>query len=190
MYTHPRQLVNAVCGGSELLMWDIDKMITTIDFEKGNYLWVSKRTVLQDLHVSDEQFLDICILAGFEYCPSFPPLNTSHISFTFNGVHDLIKQHKTGFNAIQAYSDNPTISKTNYIDTFCRTRCAIKYHLVMNEDCEVKPMNIENAPNDIHEFIGYRLPDELYYYLMRGLIGPQVINRHVMTHSDDSNTQV
>lgn len=90
-------------------------------------------------------------------------------------MHDLIKQHKTGFNAIQAYSDNPTISKTNYIDTFCRTRCAIKYHLVMNEDCEVKPMNIEHAPNDIHEFIGYRLPDELYYYLMRGLIGPQVI---------------
>lgn len=33
MYTHPRQLVNAVCGGSELLMWDIDKMITSVDFE-------------------------------------------------------------------------------------------------------------------------------------------------------------
>jgi hypothetical protein len=33
MYTHPRQLVTAVCGGSELLMWDVDKMITSIDFE-------------------------------------------------------------------------------------------------------------------------------------------------------------
>lgn len=176
MYTHPRQMVNAVCGGSELLMWDIDKMITSIDFEKGNYHWVSKRTVLQDLHVSDEQFLDICILAGFEYCPSFPPLNTAHVSFTFNGVHDLIKQHKTGFNAVQAYSDNPTIAKTHYIDIFCRTRCAVKYHLIINEHGEVKPMHIENAPNDIHEFIGYRLPDEIYYYLMRGLIGPQSIN--------------
>ncbi|KAL7309521.1 hypothetical protein PS15m_010389 [Mucor circinelloides] len=176
MYTHPKQLVNAVCGGSELLMWDIDKMITSIEFEKGNYHWVSKRTVLQDLHVSDEQFLDICILAGFEYCPTFPPLSTSHVSFTFNGVHDLIKQHKTGFNAVQAFSDNPTVSKTNYIDTFCRTRCAVKYHLVIHDDGEVKPLNIDNAPNDIHEFIGYRLPDELYYYLMRGLIGPQSIN--------------
>jgi hypothetical protein len=92
------------------------------------------------------------------------------------GVHDLIKQHKTGFNAVQAYSDNPTVQKTNYIDTFCRTRCAVKYHLVINDDGQVKPMNIENAPNDIHEFIGYRLPDELYYYLMRGLIGPQSVN--------------
>lgn len=89
-------------------------------------------------------------------------------------MHDLIKQHKTGFNAVQAYSDNVTVSKTNYIDAFCRARCAVKYHLVINEEGEVKPMNVENAPNDIHEFIGYRLPDEIYYYLMRGLIGPQV----------------
>ncbi|RCH91950.1 hypothetical protein CU098_001354, partial [Rhizopus stolonifer] len=173
------QAITAVCGGSELLMWDIDKMITGIDFEKGNYHWISKRTVLQDLHVSDEQFLDICILAGFEYCPSFPPLNTSHVSFTFNGVHDLIKQHKTGFNAVQAFSDNPTVSKSNYIDIFCRTRCAVKYHLVIQDDGQVRPLHIEYAPNDIHEFIGYRLPDELYYYLMRGLIGPQSINNLV-----------
>lgn len=89
-------------------------------------------------------------------------------------MHDLIKQHKTGFNAVQAFSDDPAVSKSNYIDVFCRTRCAVKYHLVIHDDGEVRPLNIEHAPNDIHEFIGYRLPDELYYYLMRGLIGPQV----------------
>ncbi|KAG0166946.1 hypothetical protein DFQ30_006536, partial [Apophysomyces sp. BC1015] len=166
MHNHPKQIVTSVYGGSELLMFNIDRVVTIIDFE----------TVLQDLHVSDEQFLDICILAGFEYCPSFPPLNTNVISFTFKGVHDLIKQHKTGFNAVQSYSDDPSVSKSNYVDTFCRTRCAIKYHLVLTEDGEVKPLNAESAPNDIHEFIGYRLPDELYYYLMRGLIGPQSIN--------------
>lgn len=33
MHSHPRQLVNAVYGGTELLMFDIDKVITTIDFE-------------------------------------------------------------------------------------------------------------------------------------------------------------
>ncbi|KAI9262057.1 PIN domain-like protein [Sporodiniella umbellata] len=32
MYTHPKRLIDAICGGSELLMWDIDKMITSIDF--------------------------------------------------------------------------------------------------------------------------------------------------------------
>jgi hypothetical protein len=55
---------------------------------------------------------------------------------------------------------------------------------VLTDEGEVKPLNIEQAPNDIHEFIGYRLPDEVYYYLVRGLIGPQVLTIariHTMT---------
>ncbi|KAL0092293.1 PIN domain-like protein [Phycomyces blakesleeanus] len=173
MYNHPRPMVSAVYGGSELLMFNVDKVINAVDFEKASYTWISKKTVLQDLHVSEEQFLDICILAGFEYCPSFPPFNTNVISFSFKGVHDLIKQHKTGLNAIQFYSNDPTVSKTNYVDAFFRARCAIRYHLIMTDEGEVRPLNVDQAPNDIHELIGYRLPDELYYYLMHCLVGPQ-----------------
>lgn len=33
-----------------------------------------------------------------------------------------------------------------------------------------------HAPNDIHEFIGYRLPDEVYYYLSRGVITEPTLN--------------
>lgn len=33
MYTHPKQLVNNVYGGSELLMFDVDKVITNIELE-------------------------------------------------------------------------------------------------------------------------------------------------------------
>lgn len=36
MYTHPRQIVSAVYGGTELLMFDVDKVITSIDFEVSN----------------------------------------------------------------------------------------------------------------------------------------------------------
>ena len=96
--------------------------------------------------------------------------------YIYLDVHDLIKQHKTGFNTIQAYIDDPSVSKSNYVDTFCRARCVIKYHPILTDEGEVRPLNPDLAPNDIHEFIGYRLPDELYYYLMRGLIGPQSIN--------------
>lgn len=38
MYTHPRQIVSAVYGGTELLMFDVDKVITSIDFEVSNSL--------------------------------------------------------------------------------------------------------------------------------------------------------
>jgi hypothetical protein len=86
----------------------------------------------------------------------------------------LVKHHKTGFNVVQAYADDPSVSKTHYIDTFCRTRCAVKYHLVYTDDGEVRPLHHERAPSDLHEIIGYRLPDEVYFYLLTGMIGPQV----------------
>ncbi|RUO95865.1 temperature dependent protein affecting M2 dsRNA replication-domain-containing protein [Jimgerdemannia flammicorona] len=198
LQTHPRQLVNAVFGGSELLMYDLEKVVVNLDLEKGTYSWINKKGVLQDLQVSEDQFLDVCILAGFEYCSTFPPLADGVMSFTFKdsvtgympyfpahhylppslqkGTHDLIKQYKTGFNAVQYYAEDPQVVKTNYIDNFCRTRCAIKYHLVFTEDGEVRPLNADTAPSDIHDFIGYRLPDEVYYYLSRGLMGAQVLN--------------
>lgn len=86
----------------------------------------------------------------------------------------MVKHHKTGFNVVQAYADDPSVSKTHYIDTFCRTRCAVKYHLVYTDDGEVRPLHHERAPSDLHEIIGYRLPDEVYFYLLTGMIGPQV----------------
>ncbi|RUS17673.1 temperature dependent protein affecting M2 dsRNA replication-domain-containing protein [Endogone sp. FLAS-F59071] len=175
LQAHPRQLVNAIFGGSELLMYDLDKVVVDLDLDKGTYSWINKKGVLTELQVTDDQFLDVCIFAGFENCSTFPPLNDP-TSFTFKGTHDLIKQFKTGFNAAQSYAEHPSVAKINYIDTFCRTRCAIKYHLVFTEDGEVRPLNVDTAPTDIHEFIGYRLPDEVYYYLSRGLIGAQVLN--------------
>jgi hypothetical protein len=94
--------------------------------------------------------------------------------YVVSGTYDLVKQHKTGFNAVQAYGDDPSVVKTHYIDTFCRTRCAVKYHLVYTDDGELRPLHPERAPSDIHEIIGYRLPDEIYYYVLSGMIGPQV----------------
>ncbi|CAO3688983.1 unnamed protein product [Umbelopsis ramanniana] len=176
MHSHPRHIVNRVLGGSEMLIWDVDNVIVGIDLQKGNYSWLSKKTVLADLGLSEDQFLDVCILAGFDYCPTFPPLSNNMIGFTFKGTHDLVKHHKTGFNVVQAYADDPSVSKTHYIDTFCRTRCAVKYHLVYTDDGEVRPLHHERAPSDLHEIIGYRLPDEVYFYLLTGMIGPQVIN--------------
>ncbi|CAG8695863.1 30025_t:CDS:10, partial [Gigaspora margarita] len=170
---HPKTYVHALYGGSELLMYDIDKVIVNMDLEKCTYSWLNKKSILADLQLTDDQFLDVCILAGFEYCGTFPPLNSE---FSFKGVHDLIKQYRNGFNAIQGYADHASVQKTNYIETFCRTRCAIKFHMVLTDEGRVEPLNAETSPSDIHDVIGYRLPDEVYFYLSRGLMSPQVIN--------------
>lgn len=40
----------------------------------------------------------------------------------------------------------------------------------------MEPLNKETAPNDIHEFFGFKLPDEVYFYMCHGLISPQVLS--------------
>ncbi|CAG8474579.1 15153_t:CDS:10 [Funneliformis caledonium] len=173
---HQKGFIHAIYGGSELLMYDVDKVIINLDLEKGTYSWLNKKSILNDLDITDEQFLDVCILAGFEYCITFPPLSSDYSGFTFKSVHDLIKQYRTGFNAVQSYGNHAGVTKHNYAEVYCRTRCAIKFHMVLTDEGKVESLNLENAPSDIHDVIGYRLPDEVYYYLSKGLMSPQVIN--------------
>ncbi|KAF9932955.1 hypothetical protein FBU30_006941 [Linnemannia zychae] len=172
---NPKQITHATYAGSELLMFDIDRVITSIDFAKQTFSVITKKAVLQDLMLNDDQFLDLCILAGFDYCPTFPPF-AEESKFAFKSIHDLLMQHRTGFNTVKAYADSAQVIKSNYVDLFCRTRCAMRHQPILTDEGHVEPMNVATAPNDIHEFIGYRLPDEVYYYLSRGVITEPTLN--------------
>lgn len=90
-------------------MFDVDRVITSIDFGKHTFTMISKKDVLQDLYLSDDQFLDLCILAGFDQFMTFPPM-AAEAAFSFKGIHDLLRQHRTGFNAVKAHADNPQVN--------------------------------------------------------------------------------
>ena len=59
MYTHPKQIVSAVYGGTELLMFDVDKVITSIDFEVGDhqFKWIKAFIIRieRELHVDEQK---------------------------------------------------------------------------------------------------------------------------------------
>ncbi|KAF9427802.1 hypothetical protein BGZ94_004125 [Podila epigama] len=170
---NPKQIIHAIYGGSELLMFDVDRVIVSLDFVKQTVGFISKKAVLQDLHLTDDQFLDMCILSGFDHCPTFPPLAEDG-GFAFKNIHDLLRQHRTGFNAVV---------KSSYVDIYCRTRCAMKFQPILTDDGHIEPMNKEEAPSDIHEFIGYRLPDEVYYFLSRGVLSESTLNTLLWGHA-------
>lgn len=52
----------------------------------------------------------------------------------------------------------------------------MRHHPVLTDEGRVEPMNAAHAPTDIHDFIGPRLPDEVYYYNSRGLISDAPLN--------------
>ncbi|KAJ1672869.1 hypothetical protein EV182_006331, partial [Spiromyces aspiralis] len=168
LYNHRKQPIHAVYGFPGQLMFNVDRVITEINFEKETFSWVTKYSVLHDLRISKEQLLDICILAGFDWCPTFPPLDKYNV-FTFKSVHEIVKSHYTGHNVIQAYLEDPDVKHSNYYDAYCRAYCAIKYHLVLRDDGVVCPLNATNVPGDLHEIFGCRLPDWVYQHMARGL---------------------
>ncbi|KAI7830680.1 PIN domain-like protein [Gamsiella multidivaricata] len=170
---NPKQIIHAIYAGSELLMFDVDRVITSIDFTKQTFSVISKKALLTDLNLSDDQFLDLCILAGVDHCHTFPPLATEG-GFAYKSIHEL-QQRGTGFNFVKAYADSPQVKNT-YVDLFCRMRCAMRHHPILTDEGHVEPMNVNQAPSDIHEFIGYRLPDEVYYYISRGVVSDTTLN--------------
>jgi hypothetical protein len=52
----------------------------------------------------------------------------------------------------------------------------VRHHVVMDLEGRVGPLDADNSPTDMHEVIGQRLPEELYFYISKGILGPDVPN--------------
>ena len=172
-----------------LLYPALEKLITSLDLSSPNptFTFVTKRNILADLQLSEEQFLDAGILAGFDHSQSFPPIiHEQHLK----PVIDMVRHYKSGFGAVGAFQEHPGVKQTQYVEHFARTRSMIKFSLILSADGGVQPLPLAlnatlpqgshhttaaDVPRDLEEIFTSRLPDEVYYYLSRGLFGPQAL---------------
>ncbi|KAJ2402332.1 hypothetical protein GGI23_000797 [Coemansia sp. RSA 2559] len=175
LYKHDSQPIHAIYSSLDVLMFDVDRVITSVSAAKHTFGWIQRDHIASRCGVASEQILDMCILAGFDWCPTFPAL-LSDIGFSFKSTVDVTRQYRSGFNAIQMMGDHAATRSSNYCDSFMRAYCTVKYHIVMHLDGSVGPLNPEYAPNDIHDLIGYRLPTAAYRLLARGIIQPPMLN--------------
>ncbi|KAK9432702.1 temperature dependent protein affecting M2 dsRNA replication-domain-containing protein [Lipomyces doorenjongii] len=176
---HEKKFIDAIYGPTEVLLYDVERVITSIDFAGGGFLWISKRNLLAELGgLGSEQLLDLAVLCGLEFSSPFPLIDQPHLTGTMavRSARDLIRNFVSGYGAVMAYAENPFVKESNYIDTYRRAYCAIKYHIVYTDKGFLEPIITEHAPNDIHEFITQRLPPELYFYLTKGIMGPEILN--------------
>lgn len=85
------------------------------------------------------------------------------------------------FTTIAAYSQQqeagiPT-GRDKYVIKFQKAYATILYQPVLKENGKVEPIPPESEwPSDVHDFVGQRLPDEIYFYLAHGLVGPELLN--------------
>ncbi|KAH0547560.1 hypothetical protein FGG08_000285 [Glutinoglossum americanum] len=178
---HPKQFVDAIVGSSELFLFDVDKVITKLDLVGLQFSWLSKRACQEELGksrgISDDMFIDACMLSGSSFLPTFPPLDDPRKSDTIRDSITMMFAFNRSVTAVCThYQDHAQVQQMGYLDKYKRGRLAVKHHVVFTEDGRVEPLDVEHAPFDVHEFIGQRLPEELYFYLSKGVVGPNVLN--------------
>lgn len=169
-YLEKNDYIDAIVGPTELFLWDVERIITDIDLHNGKFTHVQKQRLRSETHLTPEQFIDAILLSGSQLCKPFPPLESANPSGAFLEAVNMLKRFRTAGNVISA-RDHQQI----YVDKFRKARAAIKHHVIMKDDGTVEQLDLSESPSDVHEFIGQRLPDELYFYLSRGIIGPQVL---------------
>lgn len=146
---------------------DAEKVIVNFDFKEGSFTFVEKARIRQDTQLNTDLLVDAILLSGSSFVRTFPPLENSPTQFS--DAVSMIKRLRNVANAISSHNDNGV-----YLDKFRKARAAIKHHVVLTEDGQIVINEHAEAPFDLIEFMGHKVPEELYFYLSRGTIGPQV----------------
>ncbi|CAI7584445.1 unnamed protein product [Penicillium glandicola] len=174
-------VVDAVFAPSEALLFDLDKLVTRIDTEPAQFFWITKQTCQEELgRLSNEQFLDFCLLLGSPFLRSLPLFENP----AYPGKSPTIRDALPMFNAAgrsaltlcAQFEEDRRMQELQYADLYKRAYMIVKHHVYIDVDGRVGPMDPESTSSDMHELIGQRLPEELYFYLSKGIIGADVPN--------------
>lgn len=174
-------VVDAIQGPSELLAFNTQRVILDFDFERKTFSWVTRQSCIDNLAVGNAQLWnDACLLAGSNLLQVLPSLDNDATPTRLPKIKaaaDLLKRMGLSGNAICIqYQDEPLHRQFDYLDNYRKAVMSIQHHVITTFDGEMVTLNKESAPNDVHAFIGQRLPDEIYYYVSRGTIGTRVLS--------------
>jgi hypothetical protein len=195
------QLIDAIYGPSELFIYGVHKIITRFDLgsdvvteertgygrisrvfslEKSNFSWVDRRDCLEVLgHISPDLFINACILAGSSLIEAFPLVRdpTNYQDITLRECVNLLTAHGGTIPAVCAhYQDDKLMKTTRYLDKYKLAITAVKHHVIIAKGGSIEAIDVDNAPHDLHDCIGQRLPEEVHLYIFHGMISPRVPN--------------
>lgn len=168
-------------GPSEALLFDLDKLVTHIDTESANFTWLTKQTCQEELgRLSNEQFIEFLLLLGSSFLRPCPLFENPAYPGKLPNIRDALPMFNSAGRSALAmcaqYEDDRRMNEYQYVDRFKRAYLAVKHHVYMDIEGRVVPLEPETVSSDLHELIGQRLPEELYFYLSRGVLGADVPN--------------
>ena len=174
----PEQYVDAIMGTTDGFLFNVDKVITNISPANGSFSWLSKAACQERLEkISDDLFRDCQLLLGTPFLPTFPLLgNTANVSSIRDALVLLNASNRSVVQLCHQYRAHPQVQQLQYLNRYKKAIMTIKHHVVLETNGKVAPLDFHRAPGDVHEFVGQRLPEELYFYISQGMLSPQVPN--------------
>ncbi|KAK5456156.1 hypothetical protein LTS15_005475 [Exophiala xenobiotica] len=173
------QYIDAVMGNTECFLFGIDRVVTDINVNKSALTLISKAVCEDLLKVNDDMLRDAQLLVGTSFTPTFPILEAMATTKS-TGITDAITLlNGAGKSVVQLcnfHRDHPQVQALSYADRYKKAIMTIRHHVIMEKNGVVAPRNFDEAPGDVHEFVGQRLPEELFFYISKGLLGPQIPN--------------
>ena len=166
-----QNIVQAVLGQPGLLLYGIKKVLLTVDFSKGNVEWIELDYILHQWGLNRSQLTDICLLAGTEYCLTYPYLNLDYFqqpgtsNFSFQSAVDFIKQMPLA----HWMGNFPTEEmKKDHVNGYAVCKALIHHCPVLNMKDQQVESPVQPVPSDLHVLVGEKLPQQLYALLAMG----------------------
>jgi hypothetical protein len=170
------QFVHCIYAPTDMLVYNVERIITNIDFFRKQFTWVNKSMVLNDLKMTATQFLDFgLLLGGIESLPTFPLLSEPLVPFSFSHVYEYFMEFKSAPQILQFHASHPIMSSTDYADQFARMKACVQHHLVLTSDGIIEPLAKETAPSDLHFIFGMLFDDFIPFLISFDILSPQVI---------------
>jgi hypothetical protein len=168
-------VVQAVFGPPGLLLYGVQSAVIHMDFIKNTFDWVDLSSVLEKWGISRDQFVDACMLAGTEYCLTYPYLNLGHFQqaqggrFNFDAAVFIIKQAPL-INWMQTFPTEEM--KNDHVDGYCTCKVLVQSSPVLHlSDHAIRPLGARTSvPFDFSQIMGEKLPSVLYYLMLNGII--------------------
>lgn len=155
-------------------------MITKLDTEHANFFWIARQNCQEELgKQTNEQFFEFCLLLGSSFLRPFPPFENPAFSgkvFVRDALTMFNASGRNGLALCTQFEEERRVQELQYVDRYKRTFMMVKHHALIDVDGKVGLMDQDNASSDMHELIGQRLPEELYFYISKGVLGPDIPN--------------
>ncbi|KAH3665941.1 hypothetical protein OGAPHI_004130 [Ogataea philodendri] len=195
-YLLTQDLIHCIFGSTDgLLIEGVDKFIFSMELESSQFKYVKRSSTLRKLNLTSKQFRDISMCVGNGFQPYslniFPHIPSAP---TFPSLHEYVLNGGSVYNSLLGLPNGD-----RFMEIFQKGCASLDFTPVLKVNGRVELLQTDSdasflssvsaspaatsstaspdppsdpskrIPNDLHEVIGQRLPDELFFYQSVGL---------------------